>query len=123
MLLHAGDDGCLMAYGQISNLAAWPLPIAPKPQELIYLLDRKAERSCALDEAQLMDVAFVEDPVAGFSLSGGAQQASALVVPNEPGRNVGVLGCFADPHFEDISQIWLDLPTVGRRKRLIMTER
>jgi hypothetical protein len=63
MCFHAGDDFLLVTLGQDANLSARSPPIAPKIEQLVDLLDRKAQGSSPFDEAQLMYIALVEDPV------------------------------------------------------------
>ena len=72
-----------MALGQGANLAAWPLLIAPKIKQIIDLFDWKIQGPRALNEAKLMHVAFVEDPVTIRVSAGGAQEACALVMPDQ----------------------------------------
>lgn len=63
MCFHAGHDFLLVTLGQDANLSARSPPIAPKIEQLVDLLDRKAQGSSPFDEAQLMYIALVEDPV------------------------------------------------------------
>ena len=76
--LHAGHDRLLVTLGQGANLAARTLLVAPELQQLVDLLDRKAEGAGALDEAQLVDVALVKDSVAIGVASSRAQQTEPL---------------------------------------------
>src|SRR3990172_11757171 len=45
MCFHAGHDFLLVTLGQDANLTARSPPIAPKIEQLVDLLDRKAQRS------------------------------------------------------------------------------
>jgi hypothetical protein len=72
MCFHAGYDRLLMVLCQRANLAAWPLLVAPKIKKLVDLFDWKFQGSGALDEAQLMQIALIEDPVAIRVPAGGA---------------------------------------------------
>ena len=54
---HAGYDHLLMALGQSTNPAALASLVTPEIEQLVDLLNRKAQGSGSLDEAQLMYVA------------------------------------------------------------------
>lgn len=45
MCFHTGRDCLLVAFGQDANLTARSLRIAPKPQQLIDLLDRRSQEN------------------------------------------------------------------------------
>jgi hypothetical protein len=98
MCFHAGDDFLLVTLGQDANLSARSPPIAPKIEQLVDLLDRKAQGSSPFDEAQLMYIALVEDPVTTGVPAGEAQQAYALVIPDQPCRDTGKPGRVANAH-------------------------
>jgi hypothetical protein len=83
MCFHAGRDGLLVALGQDSNFSARSLRIAPEPKQLTDLLDGETKASGALDEAQLVHVALVKDPVAIRAPAGRAQQSYAFVIPDQ----------------------------------------
>jgi len=98
MLFHAGHDCLLVALGEDTNFSARSFRVAPKTKQLVDLFDRKAEGSGAPNKAQLMHVAFVEDPVAIRAPAGGAQQSYVLVVPDQFGWDPGKPSRVTNPH-------------------------
>ena len=87
MPLHPVRNGLPVRLGQRADFSTRALLVAPKSEQRIYLLDRKTECAGALDEAQLVDVGVVENPVTLRRPSSGTKQSSNLVVADQLRRN------------------------------------
>src|SRR5690606_29015151 len=76
------------------HIGAGPPPIVPKRYQLADVLYRKAQITCAADEAEGMDVPTVIVPIAGVTPGGRRHQPDLLVVPDhalaDPGCGRGV---------------------------------
>ena len=83
MRIHAVDHRLFVEDGQCANFPAWALPVTPKFEQIIDLLDRESKGAGALDEAQLVDVALVENPISVRISSSRTQQACPFVVPDQ----------------------------------------
>jgi len=64
MSVDPSDDRLLVHLCQRAHLSARTSLVAPKLQEFVNLLYRKAEQPGALNKTQLVNVALVKEPVA-----------------------------------------------------------
>ena len=98
MRLHAGYDRLPMTLCLGSNLAAWPPLVAPQIKQLVDLHNWKIKGSGPLNEAQLVHIAFVKDPVVVGVPARGAQKPLALVIADQSCRDAGKSSRFANAH-------------------------
>jgi Lrp/AsnC family leucine-responsive transcriptional regulator len=87
MRIHAVDNRLLVLLGQGTDLSARTLLVAPEVEQLVDLLDREAEGAGAPDEAQLVHVARIEDPVTIRIAASRAQEPRPLEVSDQLGGN------------------------------------
>ena len=93
-------DACYldMALRQRAHLLACPRAVAPERQQVADLLDGKAERTGAVDEAQFLDLAGPVVAVVVCPAACDGDQPDALVVPDRLCRHAGLRGRLADVH-------------------------